>query len=214
MPIAFMRHVERALPAAPTWSSTAGTSRSSNARARRTRRFARSSPPEFLGRRRTAAGWGSERWAVSAVPGALSTVWVQKAPACPRGGRSRLPQCPKFVASRAAAAWTPRRPGAARSRRPGRASRARRPSRCGGTARAMNSWCSGARPPASQRTSTSVSGEEVALVGVEEVGRAGAVALARKLHGPLDLVALSLDPDALAADSAWSQYRPSTASAV
>ena len=83
-----------------------------------------------------------------------------------------------------------------------------------GTARAMNSWLLRGAAAGEPADLDVRQGEEVALVGVQEVGRAGAVALARKLHGPLDLVTLSLDPDALAAIVHMSQYRPSTASAV
>src|SRR3954467_1201774 len=57
-------------------------------------------------------------------------------------------------------------------------------------------------------------GEELALVAVEEVGGAGAVALARELHGPFDLVTLGLDPNALAAIVHKSQYRPPAPSAL
>jgi hypothetical protein len=42
--------------------------------------------------------------------------------------------------------------------------------------------------------------EEVALVGVEEVGGPGPEALVGELQRPLDLVALGLDADALAAE--------------
>jgi hypothetical protein len=41
--------------------------------------------------------------------------------------------------------------------------------------------------------------QELRLVGAEEVGGPGAVALARELEGPLDDVAAGLDPDAFAA---------------
>src|SRR5919206_168703 len=42
--------------------------------------------------------------------------------------------------------------------------------------------------------------KEVALVGVQEVGRARPIALVGQLQGPLDLVTRRLDPDPLAAE--------------
>ena len=57
----------------------------------------------------------------------------------------------------------------------------------------------GRAAPASQRDLGVGEREEVALVRVQEVGRAGPVALVGQLQRALDLVALRLDPDALAA---------------
>ncbi len=56
--------------------------------------------------------------------------------------------------------------------------------------------------------------EEVALVRVQEVRRPGPVALVGELDGPLDVMALGLDPDALAAEVHGVQYRPSVPGAV
>jgi hypothetical protein len=56
--------------------------------------------------------------------------------------------------------------------------------------------------------------EELALVGVEEVGGARPVALVGQLQRAHDLVALGLDADALAAEVHGMQYRPSPAGAV
>ena len=56
--------------------------------------------------------------------------------------------------------------------------------------------------------------EELALVGVQEVGGPRPEALVGELQRALDLVALGLDPDALAAELHASQYRPSARRAL
>ena len=65
---------------------------------------------------------------------------------------------------------------------------------------ARYSWRSGGRLPSSQRQLDVGEREELALVGVEEVGRPGAEALVGELQRPLDLVARVSIRIALAAE--------------